>query len=236
MSISAVLNKSAIATVSAMLMILSSGSNARSASLSSFTNLAAFNQAATTTLVEDFEAFSPKDTLLPSFVSNGNTYTALAGTGPDGNPLPNVVVVSSTNSGFALPLPSSVLTSLGPEDFTIEFGIPTEAVAFDTFLNGLGPATVQVFGAEQLIDTVQQNHDPATIGFLGIVASEPIHSIRFTTVDGDVISTGIDNIRQGQANDANRVPEPGMMLGLGMFAIALSVLRKRRVSSQESFD
>ena len=220
-SISAILNKGAIATAATTLILLSSSHIARSATLSSFTSLAAFNQAATTNLVEDFEAFTPKDTLLPSFVSNGNTYTALAGTGPDGEPLPNVVVASPTNTGFALPLPSSVLTSLGPEDFTVEFGMPTEAVAFDTLLNGLGPATIQVFGTEQLIDTIQQIHDPTTVGFLGIVANEPIQAIRFTTVDGGVISTGIDNIRQGKANDAVNVPEPGMVAGLGLLAVGL---------------
>ncbi|NES65205.1 MAG: hypothetical protein F6K24_08035 [Okeania sp. SIO2D1] len=114
-----------------------------------FTDVNAFNALTNTTLVEDFEAFPQKDRRLSSFISNGNTYTGLAG-----GPAPNVVVASPGYTNFGVPVTtSSILTTTGHEDFTVEFGTPTEAVGFDTYLNGFAPATVRVFGATGLLDT-----------------------------------------------------------------------------------
>ncbi len=64
------------------------------------------------------------------------------------------------------------------------------------------------------------NHDPTTIGFLGILASEEISSIRWTTVNGRTVNTGIDNIVQGTKIESTSVPEPTSALSL----IALGIL------------
>lgn len=191
--------------------------------VTSFTDIGSFNAAASTTLVEDFEAFSPKNMILASFVSNGNTYT--------GAPGPNVFVSGPgfTNYGLLGATTTSILTASGDEDYVVDFGSPSEAVGFDTYLNEFGPATVRVFGAANtLLDTINHTHDPTTIGFLGLVADEPIHSIRWTTVDGGIINTGIDNILQGDAirvNNNNAIPEPASfaLVMMGGF----SLLRRR---------
>ncbi len=93
-------------------------------------------------------------------------------------------------------------------------------MGFDTYLNAFGPATVSVFGTTGLLDTFLLSHDPTTVGFLGILASEEISSIRWTTVNGRRVNTGIDNIVQGTKIESTSVPEPTSALGL----IALGVL------------
>lgn len=179
-----------------------------------FTDQVLFDAATVTTLVEDFEAVEPKNTALGSFESNGNTYTGLGGA-----PFPNVYVITAGLS-FVPPNTSSVLTGNGVEDYRVDLGTPSEAVGFDTYLNAAGPATVEVHGAGGLLDTIIHSHDPAVIGFLGITATEPITAIRWTTMGGNVIDTGIDNLRQGV------VPEPTT---LGVFvAGGLAMIYRRR--------
>jgi hypothetical protein len=174
-----------------------------------FTDATAFGLVTSTTLVEDFEAFLPKDTALASFVSNGNTYTGLAG-----SPTPNVWVASAGYTNFGVPVTgSAVLTANGDEDFRIDLGIPSTAVGFDTYLNGLGPASVQVFGASGLLGTFALTGDPTVVGFLGIVSDEAITQLRWTTTGGGQINTGIDNLVQGSP-----IPEPAslMLLAAGL--------------------
>ncbi|MBP0016304.1 MAG: PEP-CTERM sorting domain-containing protein [Cyanobacteria bacterium SBLK] len=178
--------------------------------VSFFTDFAAFDAITTTTLVEDFEAFSPKDRPLSSFVSNGNTYTGIS----SGRRSPNVAVGSPGYRNFGVPVTnSSVLAANGDENFKIDFGTPAEAVGFDTYLNAYGPATVQVFGTNGLLDTFILQHDPTTVGFLGMASSDLITSIQWTTVRGGVVNTGIDNIRLGEI-DSSTIPEPTSLLSL----------------------
>jgi len=188
-----------------------------------YSDFASFDLATDTALVEDFETFPSTGVILPSFTSNGNTYTGLTG-----NPFPNVIVVSTSNPNFSFPLSSSVLTANGDEDFTVDFGSPQKALGFDTYLNSDGPATVSVFGSSGLLDTFIHSHDPTTVGFLGIAAAEAITSIQWTTVNGRVINTGIDNIRQGEPTSVEHtsVPEPFSVLGL--FAVGSLIAMKRR--------
>ncbi|MEM9544311.1 MAG: PEP-CTERM sorting domain-containing protein, partial [Cyanobacteria bacterium P01_E01_bin.42] len=177
-----------------------------------YTNFADFDAATTTTLVEDFEAVFPKSTNLPSFVSNGNTYTGITSTG---SAFPNVNVVPAGATGFGVPVTtSSVLTASGDEDFRVDFGTPAEAVAFDTYLNVFGPATVRVFGASGLLDTLSLTHDPTTVGFLGMTSTELITAIQWTSPNGSITDTGIDNIRLGDIIDSEPVPEPTSILSL----------------------
>jgi hypothetical protein len=89
-------------------------------------------------------------------------------------------------------------------------------------LNGLGLATVQVFGSGGLLGSFNPAHDPTIIGFLGVTSSEAITSIQWTTTLGRTINTGIDNVRQGTA-----VPEPTTLLLLSLGLAGLGFARKR---------
>ena len=191
-----------------------------------FTDVNAFDALTDTTLIEDFEAFPLKNQPLSSFVSNGNTYTGHAGA-----PYPNVFVSSPGYTSYGVPITtSSIITANGDEDFTVEFGTPTEAVGFDTYLNAYGPATVSVFGANNLLDTFVLNQDPTTVGFLGILASEEISSIRWTTVNGGKIDTGIDNIIQGSRIDKKSTPESSLLIGIVSTFVIAVLSRKKQVT------
>ena len=186
-----------------------------------FTDVNAFDALTDTTLIEDFEAFPLKNQPLSSFVSNGNTYTGH----------PNVFVSSAGATSYGVPITtSSIITANGDEDFTVEFGTPTEAVGFDTYLNAYGPATVSVFGANNLLDTFVLNQDPTTVGFLGILASEEISSIRWTTVNGGKIDTGIDNIIQGSRIDKKSTPESSLLIGIVSTFVIAVLSRKKQVT------
>jgi len=185
-----------------------------------YTDLPTFDSASSTTLVEDFESFSPKNTRLSSFTSNGITYTGFAGT-----PSPNVFVSAPGFTNFGVPVTtSSILTANGDEDFTLDFSTPTTAVGFDTYLNQFGPADVKVFGSSGLLGAFSLLHDPTLIGFLGITSTENITSLRWTTVDGGVINTGIDNIRTG----VGVVPLPPALWLFGTALMGLIGFGKRR--------
>ena len=209
------------ATVSALTI-----SPASDAAVMFFTDINDFNAVTETTLVEDFEDFEHKLQTLPSFVSNNNTYIGLAG-----SYFPNVVVAPPQYFGFGMPsIPSSVLSANGDEDFLVEFGIPTTALGFDTYLNHYGPATIQVFSSEGLLDTFILQHDPKEVGFFGVLADQKISSIRWTTVLGSNINTGIDNIVQGTEIVQKSVPEPSYaisLLALGTMGIMSGGKRKK---------
>ncbi len=168
-----------------------------------FTDFDDFNEVTATTLVDDFEDVPVA--LTPSLTSNGNTYTAL-----DGIPFPNVTGFFEPNVG------SNIITTMGNEIFTVDFGVPSTAIGFDTILNGLGPVTVDVFGSTGFLDSIEILSSSVELGFLGIVADEPITSIQWTAIGGGSINTGIDNLLQGESNSVS-VPEASNILGLLVF-------------------
>jgi len=96
-----------------------------------------FDTAASTTVLEDFEGVVPKDTPLASFVSNGVTYTGLAG-----SPFPNVWVASpgynNFGAGVTQPTTTSILVANGDEDFTLGFSTKPFAVDSTSISTGWG--------------------------------------------------------------------------------------------------
>ena len=135
---------------------------------------ASFDSAASTTVLEDFEGITPKDTPLASFVSNGVTYTGLAGA-----PSPNVWVASPGYSNFgagvAQPTSTSILTANGDEDFTIDFSTPPLAVGFDVYFNGLGTVTTRVTTLEPLSVHRLRFPQPRHPGVLRLREHSPDH-------------------------------------------------------------
>jgi hypothetical protein len=188
-----------------------------------YTSKAAFDLVVGTTLLEDFESFSQKDTLLPSFTSNGVTYTAFAGA-----PSPNLYVTSpgatQYGAGVAQPTTSSILTSNGDEDFAAVFSTPVTAFGLDTYLNGLGTATLRVFNGGLLLGSYAYPGEWNTKEYLGVVSTEPITSFRWSGAGGGVLNTGIDNI-------SVLIPEPGqtaLMLAVILLVAAWCGQRRQR--------
>jgi hypothetical protein len=180
---------------------------------------AGFDAAVSTTFLEDFENIVPKDTQLKSFTSNGVTYTGFGGFSGG-----NVWVASPgyINFGAGVPRPTntSILTADGDEDFTADFSMNVKAVGFDIYLNGLAPTTVQFFGHQGLLDTFVFDASLNNKGYLGVVSSSPITSFRWTNTMGGVLNTGIDNI------SVRRVPEPGILILLGISMASIVGLRR----------
>jgi hypothetical protein len=178
-----------------------------------------FDVWADVTLVEDFELVFPKDTALPSFTSNGITYTGTQVSNP------NVWVASPGYTNFGVPLTtSSILTSTGPEDFVIDLSaFSYTAVSFDAYLNNLGPVVVEVYGSGPTPIMTQIDLRGAGMWFTGIVTGEPITSIHWVSVGGERINTGIDNVFAGY-----QVPTPGAVLLGAIGTCLVGWLRGRR--------
>jgi hypothetical protein len=147
-----------------------------------YQNLAQFEQRGTTTIVEDFESWSPKNTALSSYTNVGINWTAETNVG-------------TYRSSFTPTPASHVLTSWGDEIFTMHFTSPVTSVGMDTYLNQYGPATITIIYADGSVETATHSHNISQVGFWGIHASKVIASIKWQTVKGGVVNTGIDNIR-----------------------------------------
>jgi hypothetical protein len=209
------------ATITAL---CTNATNAAAATLNYFTNLSSFNAASSISAIDDFESGTPHEANgVRSFVRNGNTFAANS----------NDVVIASpgyANFGVQPITTTSILSANGNEDFTITFGTLNSAVGFDTYTNGYGTPTVRIFGSGGLLGTYSVSQDSTKIGFFGVTASEAITSIRWTGVLGNLVNTGIDNLRTGSVNaTATSVPEPSAVPGILIGgALVIGVLRKRK--------
>ncbi len=184
-----------------------------------FLDYASFDAAVNIQQVEDFEAVVPKDTALLSFTSNGITYTGTQATNP------NVWVASPGYTNFGVPVTtSSILTSTGPEDFTIDLSaFSYTAVGYDAYLNGLGNVTVEFYGSDPSPAVTLSDGRAAGQWFFGAVLDEPITKIHWTSIGGERINTGLDNLSLG-----NPVPAPGAILLGTLGAGLVGWLRRRR--------
>jgi hypothetical protein len=189
------------ATITAL---CANATNASAATLTYFTDLASFNAASSTSLVDDFESGTPKDTTFYGIYRNGNSFAS----GPYG-----IIIASPGNTHFGVqPITTtSILTANGSlnQDFSIGFGTHPSAVGFDTYTNIYGAPTVAIIGGRGLLETYSVNQDSTKIGFFGVISSEPIFEIVWTGVNNGAVNTGIDNLRTGfAAANPTSVPEP----------------------------
>lgn len=185
------------------------------AAVTFYTSQATFNGLVSTTLLEDFESFTPKDTALPSFISNGVTYT-----GYDGVPYPNVWVASPGYINFGPGVgttTTSILTANGNENFTAVFSTPYYAIGLDTYLNGLGPATASFYGKSGLIGSFIYPGTTDDKEYLGIISTEAITSFNWTGSLGGHLDTGIDNISVSSAPVP--IPAAAWLLGSGLLGL-----------------
>lgn len=194
------------------------------AALISYSDLASFTGANTTVVVEDFESAAiPHDVAMSSFTHNGITFTGDAGVRTH-----NVWDASAGYVNFSVPITtSSVLTANGDENILMTFSSPSTAVGFDTYLNFYGPATITVtlVGGGSQVYTF--NQDPTKVGFWGVSSDDAaIASVRWATVNGGLINTGIDNIRAGAPSGA--VPEPSTLALVTLGGCAALVAMRRR--------
>jgi hypothetical protein len=177
---------------------------------------------ASPSITETFETVPvAKDNPVASFSQAGVTYTGLAG-GPFGNVL--VASPGYTNFSPAIsPTTSSVLVANGDEHFLITFATPQLALAMDVYTNGLGPLTIEFFNGASSLGSASWDGSADTIRFLGFAtAALPVTSMSFTSTNGGLLNTGLDNIA------LIPVPEPASaVLLLGGLA-ALTGLRRRR--------
>ena len=197
------------------------------AEITYFGDLSTFSSGRLITVIEDFETIAPLNKAISSFSHNGNTFVGLAGVSDvvPNTAFPNVYLAPVDTNNFATPPTTSVvLTANGDEDFTLNFGVSRRSVGFVTYTIDFGPTTIRIYGSQGLLDTFTLVQDSSKVGFFGVVSSEAITSIRWTTVDGGLVNTGVDNIRVGSP-----VPEPGtsVLLLSGVLMGGGLMLRRR---------
>ncbi len=174
---------------------LSAGSLAQ-AGVTVFQSQAAFDATTDATLAVTFE----EPVWLPAL--GVNYYGSIASGGilfvPIASPpvnQPNLVVAPSSQTNFCCPLASSTLTSSGGENIDLVFDVPARAVGFVCYANGGDPIvfTLTLQGGASV--PIVNPQTPGTVGFVGFLSDLPITKLNWTSDFGEVINTGIDDVR-----------------------------------------
>ncbi|MEI7713080.1 MAG: PEP-CTERM sorting domain-containing protein [Rhodospirillales bacterium] len=190
--------------------------------LTFYTSKAAFDAAATTALIEDFENTGQSEaTAIGSFSHNGLNFSGLAGV-----PFPNVYLIPSGDSGYAAgisnPVPTTTLAANGDENIVVGFDTPYRAVGLDIYLNGLGPLEVRVYDGATLLGTYVFPGAENDKTYLGFTNDTAVTGFQFVSSLGASINTAMDNISAAEA-----IPEPGTLAVLALGFLTLGLRRHR---------
>lgn len=175
-------------------------------------------------IYDDFSGVFPRNTGRPAFVSKSITYGA--NTNDIGVWQGSQIAqwIASTE------VPAFLVTADGDENFTIHPDFAIRRMGFETYTINEAGNPLSVIDAPNVLVIVHTasgdtplslNPPPNNHGFLGIISSEPIVSVKWIGMMGGIKDTGITNIRVADA-----VPEPASLVGLG--AGFLLLLRRRR--------
>lgn len=190
------------------------------ATVSYYTDRAAFVSASTIALTDDFVTNLP-NVFGSSFTRSGVTYSAL--TSDIGIAGPGY---TNFGAGVTLPTVEYIVTGNGNENFIASFATPYTAVGFDAFLNGAGASSVSFLdGNGGLLGIYTFSGAANDREFIGILSDTAIASFHWAGVGGEDLNTGFSNLVAGEANAT--APEPGTiaLLFAGFVAVAI---RKRK--------
>lgn len=176
--------------------------------------------------MEDFESIGPRDVSLASLSTLVGTFTPSPGF--------DLVVASPgyTNFGPGLnPTTSSVLTANGDENFSLSLAFAAAQVWMEIYLNDLGPATLSFYDAADVLlreeifvaDGLSTNN---LLSFSLDLGADVITRIGFTSTQGGVLNTGLDNITIAQRGTPVSAP-PALALTLAGLGALWAATRQR---------
>ncbi len=169
-----------------------------SATVTTYVDVATFDDASKTSIVVTFEerewTVAVSHEFFGSIASGGITFVPIAS--PPVLP-PNLFVAPPTQTNFCCALSSRTLTSSGDEDIDLVFAAPPRAVGFVSYSNGGQPIvyTITFVGGGQ--QTIISPQPANTKGFIGFTSGEPIAKLNWTSDIGALVNTGIDDVRIG---------------------------------------
>ncbi len=190
------------------------GASALAGPVTLYNDQATFDAAATTALVVTFEepAWDPFEgaTIFSDFTFAGITFTPL-----DSFPIrPNLFISVPGQSNFCCPPKTRVLSSSGNENIQLTFHQPPTAAGFLFWANQGDAALFTVTLVDDSVHTFTNPQPASTIGFVGFTAEPAIRSIEWLADFGEVVNTGIDDLR------TNTTPCPADLDGDGMVGAA----------------
>jgi hypothetical protein len=204
-------------------------SSPASAALTFYTTQASFQAAVpSATVIEDFEAFLPKDVGLATIVTPTITANPIAGGAG------NVFVSSPGYNNYdpaGVLTTSSILTASGDEAFEVLLASAASAVGMNVYLNDFGPATLEYYSGATLLGSYTFTATPSDktdnwVYFGALSSSAPITRFTWISTQGGLLNTGIDNIATGA------IPEPSTwVLMLVGFGLAGAAMRRRHRQS-----
>jgi len=199
-----------------------------------YSDLPTFQAATNTTVVANFNAFTPKnaDVYIPPnapYIEGGITFSPV-----DSLPFaPNLYVETPgtpATTDLAVPNTENVLTASGNEHLDFTFAASPTAVGFDTFTNGSTPPVITIYDtSNDVVATINLSQAPDSQGFFGVTSTVPIGKMDWLATNGQVVDTGVADFRVGTA-----VPEPASLALFGLGAARLLARRRRGASPTRS--